>query len=809
MVEGTLQITISNQSAHIPVTSITVSGAGGATTISVDGGDLQMSATILPVDASDQTVTWSVIGTAGFISGSGLLTALSNGIITVRATANDGSGVYSDILITITNQPVLTHVPDRHDFSLRDVCNVVIPTLNTLRTCFIDALATLFDPTHVVGFDTRYEGNHDRLSNFRNYPVIDYVEDSSEGGSAGPGYGALYNWHAVKNIGNNKLTYGGLYNWYATTKKTTSNPSKDNYGGIYNWYAATYNIGGASIAPAGWHVPTQTELNALITAIGGNTLGGAKLRETGIVHWDSPNDTATNEYGFNGIGGGMRNWGDGTFESIKSLGGYWVSTENPYQSGSYEALVLLSFSDYLSNGESTFYEPHSGMSIRLIKDDSSNPGTLTDIDGNVYDCVTIGSQVWTASNLKVEHYNDSTAIPIITDGSEWTADAAGAMCYYDNEPTIVEEYLLPPAGWHVPTNDEFETLKTELGGWEIAGGKLKETGLLHWDDPNTGADNSSGFNGRGGGSRSISTGEFVEKNIWARFLSLDDIYTLHNSSTIVERSFSILGQETLGCSVRLIKDNSVDPKTMTDYDGNVYPTVKIGDQVWMAENLRVEHFKDGSSIPIVTGDAEWAALTTEGMCYYENESTGTPSIISPARWHVPTITEWNTLIATLGGQDVAGGKLREVGTDHWNSPNTSAIDDSDFAAEGGGWRTFLGGFENIRDYGFWWASTLHDPVSADRVFLDRYDTYIYPSNSTFNMGFSVRLIKDDDTDPGTMTDYDGNEYPTVKIGDQVWMAKNLRVVHYNDGTDIENPTANADWHSNTTGAYCWYNNIPE
>ncbi len=106
-VYGTLVITISNQ--VIPVTSITVTGAGGATTITTDGGSLQLSASVLPSNATNKTVTWSI--TSGSGSGinntsTGLVTAIDNGTVTVRATANDGSGVYGTLVITISNQVI-------------------------------------------------------------------------------------------------------------------------------------------------------------------------------------------------------------------------------------------------------------------------------------------------------------------------------------------------------------------------------------------------------------------------------------------------------------------------------------------------------------------------------------------------------------------------------------------------------------------------------------------------------------------------------------------------------------------------------
>lgn len=812
MVEGTLEITISNQSIHVSV--ITVSGAGSATTIATERGTLQMSVHVDPHDAADQTVEWSVIDGTGSatISATGLLSALNNGTVTVRATAADGSLVYGDLEITITNQAALASIPDSRDFSLRDVCTVVVPTLDTLRNCFWDADATLFDPTHVAGFDPRYEGDHDRLSNFRNYPVIDYSTSEDD-------FGALYNWHAIAG-GNTAMTYGALYNWYAATKAKQT--YKNDYGALYNWYAATYSTGGASIAPDGWHVPSNAELLTLVNTLGGAPVAGDALKETGEVFWEVGN-TGTNTSGFTALGSGYRDE-TGNFGNIR-ISIFLHSTEN-YVFGGDGGLVLLYINSWalpVSFGDNPTLAKKLGGVVRLIKDDSTDPGTVTDIDGNIYLTVKIGTQVWMAENLKVEHYNDGTAIPIITDNATWAADTDGAMCYYDNSVES-DVQIIAPVGWHVPTNVEMVTLRIYLDplvdGYDpagnIAGGRMKSTIVTDWDIPNVGATNDTGFNGVGSGIRDNATGAFVSLDsicmMWAgqtTYPTYGGAAALMSQNAELYVSIYTYAEKKLGASIRLIKDDSTDPGTLTDIDGNVYPTIKIGTQVWMAENLKVTHYNDGTAIPLITDDTDWANDTVGAMCFYENGTpTYTSKPLAPTGWHVPTITEWNTLITFLGGEDIAGGYLKEEGTDHWNLPNNYATDDYGFSAYGGGWREFQGNFGNIKDFGFFWSSTDFDGLNAHRVFMDTWDAFLIATNSIYTMGFSVRCIKDDDTDPGTVTDIDGNVYNTIKIDDQVWMASNFKAIHYNDGTDILNLTDNGDWAADTAGAYCWYNNTP-
>lgn len=778
MAEGTLVITISNQSIHVSV--ITVTGAGSATTISTDRGTLQMSVHVDPHDAVDQTVVWSVIDGTGSatIDVFGLLSALTNGTVTVRATAADGSLVYGELEITISNQAALTSIPDSRDFSLRDVCNIVVPTLDTLRNCFWDASATLFDPTHVAGFDPRYEGNHDRLSNFRNYPIVDYS-------TSGDDFGALYNWHAIAG-GNDAMTYGALYNWYAATKVVYT--YMEDYGALYNWYVASYSTGGASIAPTGCHVPTLAEWDTLSNFYG----------------IDNPDFSDFNPY----IGSGRRIYSNGEFDGLNEDTYFWSITN--YGNPVAHACKVNIDPSYLATNLISRYK--FGYAIRCLVDDTDYVGTITDYDGNIYNTVIIGTQCWLTENLKVEHYNDGTSIPIVTDNTAWAALTTGAMCYYDN---AVESgvQLIAPTGWHVPTLAEVQLLVDYLI-YPTVGSKLKEIGDTYWLPPNADATNETGFNARGAGQRAYDTGDYTDfkniLNIWCsdQFDNAKGYgYSLAYSTSGV--TAGLQSEKQCGFSIRPIKDDATDPGTLTDIDGNVYPTVTIGTQVWMAENLRVTHYNNGTDIPLLTEDADWIADTAGAMCFYEN---GTPAYtaksLAPTGWHVPTITEWNTLITFLGGEDIAGGYLKEEGTDHWNLPNAYATDDYGFSAYGGGWREFQGNFGNIKDFGFFWSSTDFDISNAYRVFMDTWDAFLISTNSIYTMGFSVRCIKDDDTDPGTVTDIDGNVYNTIKIDDQVWMASNFKAIHYNDGTSIPNITDNTDWYNDRDGAYCWYNNMP-
>ena len=150
----------------------------------------------------------------------------------------------------------------------------------------------------------------------------------------------------------------------------------------------------------------------------------------------------------------------------------------------------------------------------------------------------------------------------------------------------------------------------------------------------------------------------------------------------------------------------IQGQTVTDIDSNVYHTVTIGTQVWMVENLKTTRYNDGQEIPLVTDTVSWENLTSPGYSWFNNDTVFKKSYgalynwytvntgkLAPAGWHVPTLTEWNTLAAFLGGNTTAGGKMKSTGTIEsdtglWYSPNTNATNSSGFTAIPGGYRHY-------------------------------------------------------------------------------------------------------------------------
>ena len=204
-------------------------------------------------------------------------------------------------------------------------------------------------------------------------------------------------------------------------------------------------------------------------------------------------------------------------------------------------------------------------------------------------------------------------------------------------------------------------------------------------------------------------------------------------------------------------DDPIEPGTFTDADGNIYHPVNICDQVWMVENLNVSKFRNGDAIPKVTDDATWYAMTTAAYCYYNNDSTtyaatygklynwyavNDPRGLAPEGWHIPTDLEWTSLGACLGGDTIAGGLMKDIGTVHWNSPNTGATNDSGFTGLPGSIRYVNGPFGVTGDNGVWWSSSVDDQNRAWVRDLNYFDGILGRKVGFQRFGLSVRCLKD-------------------------------------------------------------------
>ena len=206
-----------------------------------------------------------------------------------------------------------------------------------------------------------------------------------------------------------------------------------NLGYLYNWYTADDS---RNIANTGWGVPTIDNQKTLSDFLGGNTVAGGKMKETGLTYWLPLNTGATNTSGFNGRGGGTRIAETGVFDRTKDFMQYWAQGFNT--SGGYVSVLTHAFATYTAYSGTTWfsYPKATGGAIRLIKDTTSltdgQTGTYTGNDGKVYRTICIGTQEWLADNLVETKYRNLDLIPEVTSNTTWAALTTGARCSYDN-----------------------------------------------------------------------------------------------------------------------------------------------------------------------------------------------------------------------------------------------------------------------------------------------------------------------------------------------------------------------------------------
>jgi len=261
-------------------------------------------------------------------------------------------------------------------------------------------------------------------------------------------------------------------------------------------------------------------------------------------------------------------------------------------------------------------------------------------------------------------------------------------------------------------------------------------------------------------------------------------------------------------NVKVYSEDLTEPcpgiPTVTDYDGNIYNTVQIGNQCWMKENLKTTKYNDGEDIPLVTDNTEWINLENSAYCWYNNDETTYKNTygalynwytvntgkLCPLGWHVATDEEWTILSDLFGGFNIAGGKLKEAGTAHWLSPNTGATNESGFAALPGGRRSYISGnyYSNTR-MGFFWTSTKESLTSAyGRMMAYDYEYILRGIYESFRPGHSVRCIKDKDNVQDSIArikfSYIINEEETVVEIKEIKLNEEIGNLSFSNNTDI-------------------------
>jgi len=285
------------------------------------------------------------------------------------------------------------------------------------------------------------------------------------------------------------------------------------------------------------------------------------------------------------------------------------------------------------------------------------------------------------------------------------------------------------------------------------GGDITARGIVWNTSPNPTTANNSTTNGNGNGNYTSNlTGLTANTTYYVRAYATNSAGTAYGN----ELSF------TTGSG--LLNPN-LTYGSMTDQDGNTYATIVIGTQEWMAENLRTTSYANGDPIPNITNNTQWSNLTTGAWSHYNNDSQYENPYgklynwytvvdtrnVCPTGWHVPSDAEWTVLSDYLGGENVAGGKMKSTGTQdwfdskdspYWQYPNTDATNESGFSGLPGGFRYYLGSFYFIGGSGYWWSSTEYDTYSAWYRYLYYFNGDVGRDYGTKGSGFSVRCLRD-------------------------------------------------------------------
>jgi uncharacterized protein (TIGR02145 family) len=434
------------------------------------------------------------------------------------------------------------------------------------------------------------------------------------------------------------------------------------YGGLYSWDEMMQNNvveGTKGICPVGWHLPSNTEWTTLSSFLGGNIVAGGKLKETGTLHWNSPNAGATDEYGFTSLPGGHGlPGGPEWFGYINDLGFWWTSSDYIYY--------------FMGSGSTSMSSFNAGYgydcySARCIKDILPTLNTTT------------------VSNIA--HYSATSGGEIILENNS-SVTSRGVCWSTSLYPTITNDHTEDGSGIGVFTSNL--------------------TGLLS------------------------NTTYYVRA------------YATNNEGTSYGNQFSFI----------TLKGQPCPGIPSVQYEGKIYNTVLIGTQCWLKENLNVgTRIESTQNQNPANGIIEkYCMFDLESYCdvygglYQWNEMMQGSTVpgaqgICPPGWHIPSNPEWVALFNFCGGEEVAGGVLKETGYTHWLYPNWGASDLHGFSALPDGYVNSYPDF-NIT-FGHYWTSTESSTTTAIQWDMENWVPFVQIwSISKLSGGLEVRCIKD-------------------------------------------------------------------
>jgi uncharacterized protein (TIGR02145 family)/uncharacterized repeat protein (TIGR02059 family) len=545
--------------------------------------------------------------------------------------------------------------------------------------------------------------------------------------------------------------------------------NKNVYGALYNWYA----VETAKLCPSGWHVPSDTEWNTLLTFLGGESIAGGKLKETGFLHWQNPNTGATNETSFTALPGGSRR-NIGLFNYLGSNGDWWSVTEG------FGYLDYSMFNSYIHVGIGNV-QKESGLSVRCIQGVGQGLPTIstTIVSSKTTTTATSGGNIssdggasilargvcWSTSpNPTADGYSTDDGPGTGVFISNLTGLAHGTTYYvrayatniigtaYGNQVSFITDADLPTLSTILISDITTTTANSGGNITDDGGSSITGRGICWNTSPNPTIANNKTDNGSGSGV------------FFSGFTGLTPGVKYYMRAYATNIAGTGYGNELTF---------STDPINVTDVEGNVYAVVRIGSQIWIAENLRVTKFNNGDPITNITVNADWSnPYQIGGYCNYDNNPANGTTYgrlynwtaindsrkICPVGWHIPGYyTEWQALFNYLtdngfgyqgSGNDIAKSLASKSG---WNSStvigavgnNQSTNNSSGFTGFPGGFRQADGTYSELSINGFWWTPN-YEPFKGNpycerlNYDLDKPGGY----QTSYYSGLSVRCIKD-------------------------------------------------------------------
>jgi uncharacterized protein (TIGR02145 family) len=531
---------------------------------------------------------------------------------------------------------------------------------------------------------------------------------------------------------------------------------------LYNWKAV---VDSNNLCPAGWHIPTDAEWTILETSLGGERQAGERLKETGTDFWKDGNPNANNESGFSGRPAGYRG-NTGIYSGYGDEAGWWTSAA-AYEDSAW----IFSVDKSTTRLNRSVVSVLSGYSVRCISGIPGLPVVLTD---SIYpieiSTATANAIITTDGGAPVIERGvcwSLTLNPTILDSH--TSDSLGTGRFVSHLAGLtpgatyhIRAYATNTIGTAYGADSSFIT-RTEASVPIISTGKvyvINSTSAAAAG--NVISDGGDEITARGvcwslsaspTADLSTKTTDGKGTGVFKSQLSgLSSGTTYHIRAYATNGVGTAYGKETTFSIVM----NESGPQ-VTDIDGNVYKTVYIGNQLWMAENLKTRHYRDQTEIPSAPlTSREWLGLTTGALCYYDNDELNNKNIygplynwyavadertLCPSGWHIPSNDEFMELRDYLGGLTIAGAKMKETESGLWDFPNTGADNSSGFTALPGGDRDD-GEFGSIHNGTGWWSSTEVDKKDAWSHYLYYSSTSFFPSPDDKVSGCSVRCIKD-------------------------------------------------------------------